>query len=105
MSRFVPETVLVADRGAAAVRVVTALQDRGIKAVSVHTDADADAQHATAADESVLLGPTLSSYGDVVKLVEAAQQAGADAVHPGGATVPGLQEAVADAGLEWLLQC
>jgi acetyl/propionyl-CoA carboxylase alpha subunit len=102
VSRFVPDTVLVADRGVPAVRVVTALQRRGIKAVSVHTEADGHALHATLADESVLLGPTLAAYGDVVKLVEAALQAGAGAVHPGGADVPGLEEAVTQAGLQWL---
>lgn len=99
---FVPETVLVADRGVAAVRALQGLQRLGIKAVSVHTDEDARVAHAAIADETVLLGPTLSSYRDAVKLVEAAQQAGAQAVHPGHATVPGLEQAVTEAGLEWL---
>ncbi|MCW2501608.1 MAG: acetyl-COA carboxylase, partial [Frankiales bacterium] len=76
------DSVLVADRGVAAVRVIAALQRRGTKAVSVHTEADAGAVHATLADESVLLGPTTASYGDVRKLIEAARQAGAQGVHP-----------------------
>ncbi|MCW2586454.1 MAG: biotin/lipoyl-binding protein [Frankiales bacterium] len=95
------DSVLVADRGVAAVRVIAALQRRGTKAVSVHTEADAGAVHATLADESVLLGPTTASYGDVRKLIEAARQAGAQGVHPAGADVPGLAQAVADAGLTW----
>jgi acetyl/propionyl-CoA carboxylase alpha subunit len=98
----IADTVLVADRGVPAARVVAALQARGVKAVSVHTDADATAVHATRADESVLLGPTTASYVDVRKLVEAARQSGAGAVHPGSAAVPGLEEAVGEAGLTWL---
>jgi acetyl/propionyl-CoA carboxylase alpha subunit len=99
---FVPETVLVADSGVAAVRTLRGLQQLGIKAISVHTSEDAGALHASTADESVLLGDALASYRDPVKLVEAARQAGADAVHPAHANVPGLEAAVVDAGLEWL---
>jgi acetyl/propionyl-CoA carboxylase alpha subunit len=73
-----------------------------VKAISVHTDEDARALHATVADESVLLGPTLSSYRDARKLVEAALQTGAQAVHPCHAAIPGLEQAVTAAGLEWL---
>jgi acetyl/propionyl-CoA carboxylase alpha subunit len=97
-----PSTVLVVDRGVAAVRVLSALQSRGVKAVSVHTTADATALHRTLADESVLLGRTAAAYDDVVRLVEAARQAGAEAVHPVTVSLPGLQEAVTQAGLQWL---
>ncbi len=96
------ETVLVADSGVAAVRTLRGLQQLGIKAVSVHTGADAGALHASTADESVLLGDSLASYRDPVKLVEAARQASAQAVHPAHADVPGLEAAVLAAGLEWL---
>lgn len=68
----------------------------------MHTEADAGALHATIADESVLLGATPTSYGDSVKVVEAARQAGAAAVHPGSDLLPGLQVAVEAAGLQWL---
>jgi acetyl/propionyl-CoA carboxylase alpha subunit len=98
----VPDSVLVADRGVSAVRLLQGLQRLGIKAISVHTDEDSSALHAATADESVLLGPTVSSYRDPRKLVEAARQAGAEAVHPGHSAVPGLEDAVTDAGLEWL---
>lgn len=94
--------MLVADRGVSAVRLLRGLQQLGIKAISVHTTEDAEALHATVADESVLLGPTVSSYRDARKLVEAAGQAGAKAVHPGHAGLPGLEAAVQAAGLEWL---
>jgi acetyl/propionyl-CoA carboxylase alpha subunit len=98
----VPHSVLVADRGVSAVRLIQGLQRLGIKAISVHTGEDADALHATCADESVLLGPTVSSYRDARKLVEAAAMARADAVHPGHAGIPGLEAAVDAAHLEWL---
>lgn len=101
-SQAVPDTVLIADAGVAAVREIRGLHRLGIKAVSVHTGADATALHATLADESVLLGPDLASYRDARKIVEAARQVHADAVHPVHAVVPGLEEAVTDAGLEWL---
>ncbi|MGB8651112.1 MAG: biotin carboxylase N-terminal domain-containing protein [Mycobacteriales bacterium] len=97
-----PDCVLVTDSGVPAVRVLAALQARGIKAVSVHTAADAGARHATLADESVLLGETTSAYGDPQALVEAARQVGASAVHPGAADVPGLEQAVTEAGMDWL---
>lgn len=95
------DCVLVADRGVAAVRVLRALQAHQVKAVSVHTAADHGALHSSVADESVLLGETAASYADVRKLLEAALAARADAVHPGTATVPGLERAVRDAGLGW----
>jgi acetyl/propionyl-CoA carboxylase alpha subunit len=94
--------VLVADSGVAAVRALQGLQRLGIRAISVHTSEDARALHATCADESVLLGPTRASYRDVRKLVEAARQGRADAVHPVHAEIPGLEAAVREAKLEWL---
>lgn len=97
-----PETVLVADTGVAAVRAIRGLQHLGIKAISVHVAGDASALHRTVADESVLLGDDPAAYRDREKLVEAARQASVDAVHPVHATVPGLEEAVCAAGLEWL---
>ena len=96
------QAVLVADAGVDAVRVLAGCQRLGVKAVSVHSLADASALHAVLADEAVLLGESSASYGDVVKLVEAARQAGVDAVHPGSRVVPGLRDAVLDAGLTWL---
>lgn len=102
MSWLVLDCVLVADRGVAAVRVLRALQRLGIKAVGLHTEADASALHATLADESVLIGATTAAYGDQLKVLEAARQSGAQAVHPGLARTPGLQQAVAEAELEWL---
>jgi acetyl/propionyl-CoA carboxylase alpha subunit len=98
------DIVLVADRGASAVHVIRECERLGIKAVSVHSDADAGAPHAVEADESVLLGEE-SSYVDHVKLVEAARQTGAQAVHPGAgplAESAAFAQAVRDAGLTWV---
>ena len=96
------DTVLIADRGAPAARVIRACQELGIKAVSVHSDGDARAPHATAADESVLLGGE-ASYGDEVAVLEAARQAGAQAVYAAELAAGGtFEEAVRGAGLTWL---
>ena len=101
------ETVLVANRGEIACRVVRTCQRLGIKAVTVHSEADAKARHAVEADESLLLGPApaAQSYLDAARLVEAARQSGAQAVHPGYgflAEDPGFAQAVLDAGLAWI---
>ena len=102
MSPLVLDSVLVADSGVDAVRVLTTLQRLGVRAVGAHTELDADALPARLADESVLLAATPAAYGDVVKLVEAARQGRASGVHPGGRLVPGLREAVLAADLQWL---
>ena len=98
------DTVLVADRGEIARRVVRTCQRLGIKAVTVHSEVDARAPHVTEADESVLLGPA-DAYLDQVRIVEAARQAGAQAVHPGYgflAESPIFADAVSEAGMTWV---
>lgn len=100
-----PDIVLVADRGVVARRVVRTLQRLGVKAVTVHASDDRLAEHVLAADDSVLLGGGAESYGDGVKLVEAARQAGAAAVHPGSGSLaadPAFARRVRDAGLVWV---
>ncbi len=95
------DCLLVADRGAGAVRVVRTAQRLGVKAVAVHTGDDTD--HARDADERVLLGAR--GYCDVPGLLEAAAYAGARGIHPGWgplAADPGLAQAVMDAGLVWV---
>jgi acetyl-CoA carboxylase biotin carboxylase subunit len=101
------DTVLVANRGEIARRIVRTCHRLGIKAVTVHSEADAKALHAAEADESVLLGPAdpAASYLDVVKVVEAARQTRAQAVHPGYgflAERADFAQAVLDAGLAWI---
>ncbi|MER5950565.1 biotin carboxylase N-terminal domain-containing protein [Streptomyces sp. NPDC001904] len=79
------DTVLVANRGEIAVRVIRTLRQLGIRSVAVHSDADADARHVREADESVRIGPppAAESYLSVERIVEAALRTGAQAVHPG----------------------
>ncbi len=79
------ESVLVANRGEIAVRVIRTLRRMGIRAVAVHSDADAAAPHVTLADVSVRLGPApaAASYLSAERVLEAAQRTGAQAVHPG----------------------
>jgi len=79
------ETVLIANRGEIARRIVRSCHRLGVKAVTVHSEADAGALHVLESDESVLLGPSPpeQSYLDGVRVLEAARRTGAEAVHPG----------------------
>jgi acetyl-CoA carboxylase biotin carboxylase subunit len=101
------ESVLVANRGEIARRVIRTVQAMGIKAVAVHSEADATALHTRDADESILIGPAppAQSYLDGVRLIEAARQSGAEAIHPGYgflAENAGFARQVIAAGLRWI---
>ena len=78
-------TVLVANRGEIARRILRACRSLGVRTVAVYSDADAGAPHVREADASVRLGPppARESYLAVDRIVAAAQATGADAVHPG----------------------
>ncbi|MEM8730057.1 MAG: biotin carboxylase N-terminal domain-containing protein [Pseudomonadota bacterium] len=101
------QTVLVANRGEIACRILHTLRDRGLRSVAVYTDADAAAPHVAMADTAIRIGagPIADSYLNIKVVIEAAQAAGADAVHPGYGFLsenPAFAEAVDAAGMTFI---
>ncbi|EST27657.1 acetyl/propionyl/methylcrotonyl-CoA carboxylase subunit alpha [Streptomyces roseochromogenus] len=101
------QTLLVANRGEIACRIIRTCRELGIRTVAVHSDADENALHARVADTAVRLpgAAPAETYlrGDLI--VKAALSAGADAVHPGYGFLsenPDFARAVLDAGLTWI---
>ncbi|MBI0537617.1 acetyl-CoA carboxylase biotin carboxylase subunit [Roseomonas sp. KE2513] len=78
-------TILIANRGEIACRVIRTARRMGIRTVAVHSDADADAMHVAMADESRRLGPAPAreSYLRIDAIIAAARASGAEAIHPG----------------------
>ncbi len=101
------DRVLIANRGEIAVRITRTLHRLGIEAVAIYSDADAGAPHVRAADRAVPVGPAppAESYLNVARVVDAAVQVGADAVHPGYGFLserPDFARACVDAGLTFV---
>jgi 3-methylcrotonyl-CoA carboxylase alpha subunit len=97
-------TLLIANRGEIAVRIIRTCQRIGVRAVAVYSDADRDALHVRLADEAIRIGaaPPRDSYLNLHAIIEAARRSGADAIHPGYGFLsekPDLAEAAAATGL------
>jgi propionyl-CoA carboxylase alpha chain len=101
------QKILIANRGEIACRVIKTARRMGIKTVAVYSEADRDAVHKTMADEAVLIGPApaAQSYLVIDKIIEAAKQTGAEAIHPGYGFLSenaAFAEALAEAGIAFI---
>ncbi len=101
------ESVLVANRGEIAVRVIRAAQEIGMRAIAVYSELDRNAMHVSLADEAWNIGPAPAgeSYLNIDRILEVAKAANAEAVHPGYgflAENATFAQAVIDAGIIWV---
>jgi acetyl-CoA carboxylase, biotin carboxylase subunit len=97
-------SLLIANRGEVACRIIKTCRRLGIRAIAVHSEAEPDAPHVRAADQAVCLGPApvAESYLNIPAVIAAARDTGAEAIHPGYGLLSeraDFAQAVADAGL------
>jgi len=101
------ESILIANRGEIAVRIIRAARDLDLRAIAIYSELDRDAVHTALADEAWNVGPApaAESYLNVERILEIARESGADAIHPGYgflAESADFATAVLDAGLIWI---
>ena len=101
------KSLLIANRGEIACRVIRTARRLGIRSVAVYSDADAKALHVRMADEAVHIGPSSARESYLVgdRIIEAAKSTGAEAIHPGYGFLSenaDFAQAVIDAGLIWV---
>lgn len=101
------DTVLVANRGAIATRIIRTLRQMGLRSVAVYSEADVDSLHVSQADLAVCIGPApaTDSYLNVAAILKAAKETGAGAIHPGYgflAENADFAEACAEAGIKFI---
>ena len=101
------KSLLIANRGEIACRVIRTARRLGIRTVAIYSDADANALHVRSADEAVHIGPSPARESYLVgeKILAAAKQTGAEAIHPGYGFLSenaAFAQAVLDAGLIWV---
>jgi acetyl-CoA/propionyl-CoA carboxylase biotin carboxyl carrier protein len=79
------DSILIANRGEIAVRVIRTVRAMGLRSIAVYSDADAGARHVREADDAVRIGPAPAreSYLSIERILDAARQTGAQAIHPG----------------------
>ena len=100
-------SVLIANRGEIARRIIRTARDLGVRTIAVYSEADADAPFVMEADAAILIGPAPAkeSYLDPKKILAAAKQMGAEAIHPGYGFLSenaDFAQSVIDAGLVWV---
>ncbi|HET9355585.1 MAG TPA: biotin carboxylase N-terminal domain-containing protein, partial [Sphingomicrobium sp.] len=101
------QSLLIANRGEIACRIIRTAREMGLRTIAVYSDADAEALHVRMADEAVHIGPSpaVESYLVGDRIIAAAREAGAEAIHPGYGFLSenaDFAQAVIDAGLIWV---
>jgi len=101
------KSLLVANRGEIAVRVIRTAKEMGLRTIAIYSELDRDALHVSLADESWNVGgaPAAESYLNQARILQVAKESGAEALHPGYGFLsenPNFARAVADAGIIWV---